>query len=516
MDRYPIDESSPQNSDDGAPTASDRPAVEWSNTQDNTGAVSPPEVAPSPIPPAPAPPPASASASVFDRPAGHNSSTAPVPISGNSPSTLPPPPPSAGMGSMPPTVPWERPPFSATPPSPAAYPAAAAVGLSGPPTTSPASASFEPLPLGSNGGRWRVAAGALGGMAFSAVLVAGGFGLAQIVDDDPMPVPEVTEDAGPTELAMTDNEVAAPTIVPAPLTDADAVEPIAAVAQAISPSVVLIETGVGQGSGIVWDAVNGYIVTNDHVAGDATTVTVRFDNGVEVVGMVIGGDAARDIAVVQVDPTEVDLVAAVFAPTASVDVGQLAVAVGSPFGLDQSVTAGIVSAVNRINPFGGSDPDNPVPVAMIQTDAPINPGNSGGALADRQGRVIGMNTSIRTGGASSDNAGVGFAVPSDTIVLIAQRIVNGESLELGFLGVSGDTLTDGTMGAIVTGVVEGAPAEEAGMEVGDLIISVNGEVVRTMEELAAVFKFFRPGELVDIVVLRDGARMTFPIVVGSN
>ena len=191
---------------------------------------------------------------------------------------------------MPPTVPWERPPFSATPPSPAAYPAAAAVGLSGPPTTSPASASFEPLPLGSNGGRWRVAAGALGGMAFSAVLVAGGFGLAQIVDDDPMPVPEVTEDAGSTELAMTDNEVAAPTIVPAPLTDADAVEPIAAVAQAISPSVVLIETGVGQGSGIVWDAVNGYIVTNDHVAGDATTVTVRFDNGVEVVGTVIGGD----------------------------------------------------------------------------------------------------------------------------------------------------------------------------------------------------------------------------------
>jgi len=353
-------------------------------------------------------------------------------------------------------------------------------------------------------------------MAFSAVLVAGGFGLAQIVDNDPMPVPEVTEDAGSTELAMTDNEVAAPTIVPAPLTDADAVEPIAAVAQAISPSVVLIETGVGQGSGIVWDAVNGYIVTNDHVAGDATTVTVRFDNGVEVVGTVIGGDAARDIAVVQVDPAEVDLVAAVFAPTASVDVGQLAVAVGSPFGLDQSVTAGIVSAVNRINPFGGSDPDNPVPVAMIQTDAPINPGNSGGALADRQGRVIGMNTSIRTGGASSDNAGVGFAVPSDTIVLIAQRIVNGESLELGFLGVSGDTLTDGTMGAIVTGVVEGAPAEEAGMEVGDLIISVNGEVVRTMEELAAVFKFFRPGELVDIVVLRDGERMTFPIVVGSN
>jgi len=483
MDRYPIDESSPQNSDDGSPAASDRPAAERSNTQYSTGAGSSPAAVPSPIPPAPAPPPASASASVFDRPAGYNSPATPVPASGHSLSTLPPPPPMTGLGSA--------------------------------PTTSPASATFEPPPLGTNRGRWRVAAGILGGMALSALLVGGGFGLAQIVDDDPTPVSDVVDDIGSTELAITDNEAVAPSAIPVPLTDADAAEPIVAVAQAISPSVVLIETGVGQGSGIVWDAVNGYIVTNDHVAGDATTVTVRFDNGVEVVGTVIGGDSARDIAVVQVDPTEVDLVAAVFAPTASVDVGQLAVAVGSPFGLDQSVTAGIVSAVNRINPFGGSDPTNPVPVAMIQTDAPINPGNSGGALADRQGRVIGMNTSIRTDGVSSDNAGVGFAVPSDTIVLIAARIVNGESLELGFLGVSGDTLTDGTMGAIVTGVVEDAPAADAGMEVGDLIVSVNGDVVRTMEELAANFKFFRPGETVEIQVLRDGERLSFLIVVGS-
>jgi len=273
---------------------------------------------------------------------------------------------------------------------------------------------------------------------------------------------------------------------------------------------------VGQGSGIIWDADNGYIVTNDHVTGDASSVRVLLHSGIEVSGVVVGGDSARDIAVVKVETEGLDLAAAVFAPTESVRVGQLAVAIGSPFGLDQSVTAGIVSAVNRINTFGGSDPANPVPVAMIQTDAPINPGNSGGALANRDGHVIGMNTSIRTDGVSTANAGVGFAVPSDTIILIAERIVNGESLELGFLGINGSTPTDGTVGALVTSVVEDSPASEAGLEIGDVILSVDGSVVATMEELAADFKFFRPGEQVVIDVLRDGERISLPVTVGSN
>ena len=233
-------------------------------------------------------------------------------------------------------------------------------------------------------------------------------------------------------------------------------------------------------------------------------------------GIVVGGDSARDIAVVQVDPEGLDLVEAVFAPTESVEVGQLAVAIGSPFGLDQSVTAGIVSAVNRINQFGGSDPSNPVTVEMIQTDAPINPGNSGGALANKDGHVIGMNTSIRTDGVTTANVGVGFAVPSDTILIIAERIVNGESLELGFLGINGATPTDGTLGALVSTVVDGSPADVAGLEIGDLIIEVDGEVVTTMEQLSADFKFFRPGDEIEIDILRDGQRLTLPVTVGSN
>ena len=356
-------------------------------------------------------------------------------------------------------------------------------------------------------------------MAFSAVLVGGGFALGQITDDD---TPSAIDSAAPAgtvrpAIAAPDSDNASAgsiSVQPGPLSGIDADEPVAAVAEAVAPSVVLIATGVGQGSGIVWDAENGYIVTNDHVVGDATSVAVQLQNGVQINGTVVGGDSARDIAVIQVDPEGLNLIAAVFAPSETVEVGQLAVAIGSPFGLDQSVTAGIVSAVNRINRFGGSDTANPVPVSMVQTDAPINPGNSGGALADRQGRVIGMNTSIRTDGVSNDNAGVGFAVPSDTIVLIAQRIVDGESLELGFLGIGGETLTDGTLGAIVTDVVDSSPADVGGIEVGDLIISVDNSLIGTMDELAADFKFFRPGETVEIEILRDGERLLTQVVVG--
>ncbi len=285
-------------------------------------------------------------------------------------------------------------------------------------------------------------------------------------------------------------------------------EPVADVADAVSPSIVVIISDEGQGSGVVWDAENGYIVTNNHVVELSTNVDVEFPDGQTVVGTVIGGDPTRDVAVVGVDPDEVNsLIQAVFAPTSEVRVGQLAVAIGGPFGLDQSVTSGVVSAINRVLLEGGSDPENPSPVEMIQTDAPINPGNSGGALADRFGRVIGINTQIRTAG-TAGNIGVGFAIPSDTIVLIARRIVNGESLDVGFLGIQGETPTDGSPGALVTSVVDGSPADDSGIKAGDLIIAVNGKEVSSMADLAAEIKLFRPGEAVDILLLRDGTRLT--------
>jgi S1-C subfamily serine protease len=304
-------------------------------------------------------------------------------------------------------------------------------------------------------------------------------------------------------------------IVPGPLTGEDSVEPVADVARAVAPSVVLVETGIGQGSGIVWDAVNGFIVTNDHVVAEATTVQVRLADGAEVAGTIVGTDGLRDLAVIEIDPTGLELVEAVFAPSATVEVGQLAVAIGSPFGLDQTVTSGIVSAVNRINEYGGSDPTQGVPVEMIQTDAPINPGNSGGALADRQGRVIGMNTSIRTDGGDG-NVGVGFALPSDTIVLIAERIVSGESLELAFLGVEGETPTDGNIGAWITRVVDGTAAAASDLEVNDLIVGVGDSPISSWPDLAAEIKLYRPGDVVDVEIVRDGERFVTQVALGDQ
>ena len=280
-------------------------------------------------------------------------------------------------------------------------------------------------------------------------------------------------------------------------------------AEALSDSVVLVEVdagtvsglGYGLGSGIVWDAENGYIVTNQHVVEGASSVTVTLSDGISLEAEVVGGSSAHDVAVVRVDPEAAELSAAPFAPVSSVRVGQLAVAIGSPLGLAGTVTAGIVSAV-RIQVQPGFDRESPVPVEMIQTDAAINQGNSGGALADWQGRVIGMNTLIQT--TSGGNIGLGFAVPSDTVELIATRIVNGESLELGYLGISGQAAGDGDVGVVVEEVVPGSPAEEAGLMAGDVIVSIDSEPMYDLRELSAAIKLRLPGDAVELTVRRGG------------
>jgi putative serine protease PepD len=276
-------------------------------------------------------------------------------------------------------------------------------------------------------------------------------------------------------------------------------EPVASVAKALLPTVVQLETDQGLGSGVIYDK-NGFILTAAHVVEGANQVTVRLADGTKLSGRVLGTDDGTDIGVVKVDRN--NLQPAALALKVQLQVGQMAVAIGSPFGLEGSVTSGVVSAVNRSLPAQ----DNGSVLEVLQTDAPINPGNSGGALADREARVIGINDSIRS--ESGGNEGIGFAIPIDIAAASAARIVNGQSTASGYLGVSGADPTLGRAGALINEVVSGGPAAKAGLQVGDLITSVNGKPVQSMDDLAAQIRLLGAGQKVQLGVVRGGQQQT--------
>jgi S1-C subfamily serine protease len=225
-------------------------------------------------------------------------------------------------------------------------------------------------------------------------------------------------------------------------------------------------------------------------------VTVRMADGTRLIGKVVGADQASDIAVVKVS-TSRKLPTATLAVGVAPQVGQLAVAIGSPFGLEQTVTSGIVSAVNRtlVNPDGQTVSN------VLQTDAPINPGNSGGALADREGRVIGINSAIRSSGGG--NVGVGFAVPIDTAARVAEAIVRGQPVRTGYLGITGSDAPDGA-GAVVGSVEPGSPAASAGLRVGDRVTRFDAQPVTGMADVIARVRAAAPGSSVTLEIVRDG------------
>jgi putative serine protease PepD len=320
----------------------------------------------------------------------------------------------------------------------------------------------------------------------------------------------------PTSQPTTEVPTPAPSLPPAndaplPILPGEgAEEPVAAVARAVAPAVVLIQNELGQGSGIIYDQ-SGLILTNAHVVGQFTEVQVTLASGVRVPGQVLGADQLTDVAVISID-TDFEFGVSILAPESSIEVGQLAVAIGSPFGLAQTVTSGIVSAKGRVLENQTEDGRLSV-VAMIQTDASINPGNSGGALADREGRVIGMNTSIRTDG-SGGNIGVGFAVPAETAKLIADRIIAGEPLEQGFLGVNGGTPVIGEPGVVVSEVTVGSGADSAGLQSGDLIVGFNGTAIKGMSDLAAAVRLQPPNATVTVEFVRDGQPQAVEVTLG--
>ncbi|SCX38065.1 putative serine protease PepD [Klenkia marina] len=289
---------------------------------------------------------------------------------------------------------------------------------------------------------------------------------------------------------------------------------VAGIAEQVSPAVVSIEVRVGEsgatGSGVVVDADNGYIVTNNHVisgAADVDGAEIRaiFSDGSGSAAQIVGRDPASDIAVLKVEKP--GLVAAALATGTDVVVGDPVVAIGSPLGLSGTVTSGIVSALDRPVRLSGEGSDTNAVISAIQTDAPINPGNSGGALVDATGAVIGINTAIAS--TSGGSVGLGFAIPVDKARDIAEQLISTGTAVHASLGVQARSVTDGTRdGALVVNVEPGSPAAEAGIEEQDVIIAVDGAPVGSSEELQVAVDSKRPGDTVTVELVRGGSSST--------
>jgi putative serine protease PepD len=284
---------------------------------------------------------------------------------------------------------------------------------------------------------------------------------------------------------------------------------VAAIYKAASPGVVSVRTGDGSGTGFVVDA-GGTIVTNAHVVGDASEVQVQFADERTADARVRGVDRSSDLAVLEVDPGDTGKLHPLeLADSTTVRTGQLAVAIGSPFGLPQTATAGIVSGTGRhIQAPDGFQIDS-----VIQTDAPINPGNSGGPLLDANGRVIGVNSQIQTGGNGNGNVGIGFAVPANTVRDVIPRLQRGETIRRAYLGVS---TAPGDGGALVREATAGGPAAEAGVRAGDVIVSVGGTAVRDPDGVAAAIQDRRPGQRVTLEIERGGDRRTLEVELATR
>jgi serine protease DegQ len=260
---------------------------------------------------------------------------------------------------------------------------------------------------------------------------------------------------------------------------------------------------ISAGSGVIVDAERGYVLTNHHVIANASEIYVTLKDGHRLKARLVGSDPPTDIAVLKIEPGR--LSALPFANSDALQVGDFVVAIGNPFGLGQTVTSGIVSALGRsgLNIEGYED--------FIQTDASINPGNSGGALVNLRGELIGINTAILA--PAGGNVGIGFAVPSNMARSIMEQIIAHGTVRRGRLGIAMQLVTPDlaeslrlteVRGALVAGIESGSPAERAGLKPGDVIVAIDGHEVDTPADLRARVGLAPPGERVDLDVVRDG------------
>lgn len=297
----------------------------------------------------------------------------------------------------------------------------------------------------------------------------------------------------------------------------------------------------GTGSGFVWDT-QGHIVTNYHVVENAKTVKVTFTDGVTVTADVVGTDSYSDLAVIKVDPSGLDLKPVAIADSTQVKVGQMAVAIGNPYGLESTMTVGIISALGRslsagktmVNGSSYSIPD------IIQTDAAINPGNSGGALLNVQGQLIGVTSAIES--SSGSNAGIGFAIPSAIVSRVIPQLLSTGTYDHPYLGISGMTLTPELAkamglkatqrGALVQEVTSGGPSDKAGLhgstkEItidgqsvnigGDIIIAIDGKTVKEMDDIISYLaNSTNVGQKVTLTIIRNGKEQKIDVTLGKR
>jgi putative serine protease PepD len=500
--------------DQTTPTAAGGQSTTTSTTVGEPPAGTPPDESPgsfdSPLSPEvpqfPAPPPPGPYVASSD------DVTATHPSGPGEPSTLPHP---AAPGDESPPPPDPSGPFDAT----------GAAGRGAPPMP-PTPPPAGPAPVGSSAppspprrGRRTVAVLAAAGLL--AASAAGGALLAVNLDNNDSSPATTSLAASP----VRGNQNSAPD------------EPLSKAAAAVLPSVVSItfesNLGAGEGSGVIISS-DGQILTNNHVvvgAANGGTLTVTFSDGSKANARILGRDPATDLAVIKAEGVS-GLTPATLGSSADLHVGDTVLAIGSPLGLEGSVSAGIVSALDRSitlsndepqSPFGNDGQSQASPSAVIdaiQTDAAINPGNSGGALINTDGEVVGINTAIASlaggggVGSQSGNIGVGFAIPIDSARSIAKQLVDKGEATHAFLGVRiADAESGG--GAVVAEVTEGQPAAKAGLEQGDVITRVDDTKITSGSDLTSAIRSHQPGDKVKITYTRNGDEKTAEVTLGE-
>ncbi|MGH9213323.1 MAG: S1C family serine protease [Acidimicrobiales bacterium] len=360
--------------------------------------------------------------------------------------------------------------------------------------------------------------------------VAGALGaLALDDDDDQAPISSIDDTSSNDGNGRSDSDQE---------DDAQPDEPLSQAAAEVLPSVVSITAGgeqfSGQGSGVIISD-EGYVLTNNHVVAQAENggdLSVTLADGTTASAEIVGRDPASDLAVIQIQ--DVDELSAVtpasLGSSSDLVVGDTVLAIGSPLGLDGSVTSGIVSALNRAitlsgdsSPFGGGGSATTAVIDAIQTDTAINPGNSGGPLVNTDGDVVGINSAIASlaqGTTSqSGNIGVGFAIPIDDARDVADQLIEDGEVTYPFLGVQlADTIEgrdDQATGPVVAGVEEGSPAEDAGLQEGDVVTAIDGEPVRDSAALTAAIRSHAPGEEVTLTIRRDDGESEVTATLGT-